>query len=786
MAIVWYRFRAEARRGWKAWLALGILVGLGAGAVLALVAGARRTDSAIERFDARANAWDVQVTSGIPGLFDFAELDLEQVARLPGVADAVPAFVMAVDGRTADGADVSSDNSVNFFVDPAGRIGADVDRVNMLEGRPPRPDDPTEVMVSFRTAENTGLDLGETISATFLSLEALTGTDPSAQPPTSEELRVVGIYATVRELARTSLEGIPTDVRLSPAVLERHRHSALIRNLNVLLTDGAEGVPAFLGRLEALAGGAPVFELSQPDFVRAGQDAVRPVSRGLLIGGLLLGIVVLVLGGQALSRQAGSEAGDDATLVALGFTAGRLVAVRALKAAVVGAAAALTAVAVAVLAAPLFPIGLAALVEPDPGIRVDGPVLALGGPVAALVFAGLGTTAGWWATRGALGVVQVPGRRPQVRLANALSGAGARPPVLAGVQAALGGGAGRAPWASTFTIAVGLLAAIGATAFGSSLEHLTASPALYGWNWDVRLGQAFSPAFGAEQVDALRQDPALAALAVGNEAEIELGSRRLTLLGVENVVGDIGPSLISGRAARDLGEVTVAPGVARLGERVTATFGDTRTELRVVGVAALPDAGAMVTLDTLRRLVPGVATQLALARVADRAELGPFIDRAYVVLGLGPGDHSRSELNEAVANFGRVERLPDILAVLMGLVAMGTLLHALLLSVGRRRRELAVLKVLGFTRGQVLTTVAAQASTLTALSLAIGLPLGIAAGRGLWLRFAEGLGVVPVAVVPVLSTGVVVLSALVIANVAATFPGWRAARSSAAEVLRSE
>ncbi len=78
------------------------------------------------------------MSSGIPGLFHFAELDLEQVERLPGVADAVPAFVMAVDGRTADGADVSSDNSVNFFLDPAGRIGADVDRVKMLEGRPSR------------------------------------------------------------------------------------------------------------------------------------------------------------------------------------------------------------------------------------------------------------------------------------------------------------------------------------------------------------------------------------------------------------------------------------------------------------------------------------------------------------------------------------------------------------------------------------------------------------------------------------------------------------------------
>lgn len=112
-----------------------------------------------------------------------------------------------------------------------------------------------------------------------------------------------------------------------------------------------------------------------------------------------------------------------------------------------------------------------------------------------------------------------------------------------------------------------------------------------------------------------------------------------------------------------------------IGERLTATSGDTRIELRVVGVAALPDVGA-------------------------------------------------------VANFGRVDRLPLVLAVLTGLVAMGTLLHALLLSVGRRRRELAVLKVLGFTRRQMLVTVATHASTLVAVSLVIGLPLGDARRTG--------------------------------------------------------
>ena len=41
-----YCVRADARRSWPSWLALGVLVGVAVGAVVAAAAGARRTDSA--------------------------------------------------------------------------------------------------------------------------------------------------------------------------------------------------------------------------------------------------------------------------------------------------------------------------------------------------------------------------------------------------------------------------------------------------------------------------------------------------------------------------------------------------------------------------------------------------------------------------------------------------------------------------------------------------------------------------------------------------------------------
>ena len=58
-----------------------------------------------------------------------------------------------------------------------------------------------------------------------------------------------------------------------------------------------------------------------------------------------------------------------------------------------------------------------------------------------------------------------------------------------------------------------------------------------------------------------------------------------------------------------------------------------------------------------------------------------------------------------LVNFGRVHSLPAIIAGLMAVVASAMLGHTLVTSVRRRRRDLAILKTLGFQRHQVTTTV---------------------------------------------------------------------------------
>src|SRR5207248_8888292 len=104
----------------------------------------------------------------------------------------------------------------------------------------------------------------------------------------------------------------------------------------------------------------------------------------------------------------------------------------------------------------------------------------------------------------------------------------------------------------------------------------------------------------------------------------------------------------------------------------------------------------------------------------------------------------------------------------------------------RRRRDLAVLKTLGFVPGQVRATVAWQSTTLGVVAVVLGIPLGIAAGRWAWLAFAHQLGIVPEAGVPLLALLAMVPATLVVANLVAVLPGRAAARAQPARVLRSE
>jgi ABC-type antimicrobial peptide transport system permease subunit len=139
-----------------------------------------------------------------------------------------------------------------------------------------------------------------------------------------------------------------------------------------------------------------------------------------------------------------------------------------------------------------------------------------------------------------------------------------------------------------------------------------------------------------------------------------------------------------------------------------------------------------------------------------------------------------------IVNYRSMGSTPAILAGALALGAVSALGLTLSASVSRRRRDLALLKALGFTRRQLAATVAWQASVSVGIGTVIGVPLGIALGRSLWVLFAEELYAVPQPTVSVPSVVIVAIAALLLANLVAAVPGWRAARTPTALVLRAE
>jgi predicted lysophospholipase L1 biosynthesis ABC-type transport system permease subunit len=235
----------------------------------------------------------------------------------------------------------------------------------------------------------------------------------------------------------------------------------------------------------------------------------------------------------------------------------------------------------------------------------------------------------------------------------------------------------------------------------------------------------------------------------------------------------------------------------RIGDTVVASTPTASQRLRVVGqviinnmgfatTAVAPGRGGIVHVDLWRRLgPPGVPVSpqsffVRLDPASDRRRAIERLQRDFPDTVLFPLKQPD------LTNLERVGYLPGLLAGLVALLALGTIAHALITAVRRRRRDLAILKTLGFARGQVSQTVAWQATVFAMVATLIGAPLGVAGGRWAWRLVAEQLGVAADPVVPSASVLAIAASTLLVANLVAAGPGWAASRIRPATVLRSE
>jgi hypothetical protein len=193
--------------------------------------------------------------------------------------------------------------------------------------------------------------------------------------------------------------------------------------------------------------------------------------------------------------------------------------------------------------------------------------------------------------------------------------------------------------------------------------------------------------------------------------------------------------------------------------------------------------GPSMVVVRLRAGVSPAAGRASLQRIADTASKVLQEDPAagsghFVVL---PVQHPAE-----IVNYRSSGATPAFLAAGLAAGAIVALGLTLVASVRRRRRDLALLKTLGFTQWQVAATVAWQASVAAVIGVVVGVPVGIALGRWLWILFARQIYAVPQPTVPVVSVVLVAVGAVVLANVVAALPGRVAARTPTATVLRDE
>ena len=185
------------------------------------------------------------------------------------------------------------------------------------------------------------------------------------------------------------------------------------------------------------------------------------------------------------------------------------------------------------------------------------------------------------------------------------------------------------------------------------------------------------------------------------------------------------------------------------------------------------------------RLHDGVSAAIGLA---DMNRIATLSDKVFAADPNASGDSVEVlgvQHPAEIVNYQSTGATPVILAAGLALGAIVALALTLIASVRRRRRDLALLKTLGFTTRQLAATVAWQASIIAVIATIIGVPAGIAAGRQLWILFARNINAVPQPTVPA-SLILVAAGVLILANLVAAIPARIAARTPAALVLRTE
>ncbi len=829
LRVAWYRSRTTFARRWTGYLSIVLLVGLVGGLAMGAVAAGRRTQASFSAFARATKASDLATVVSIynpPIGLDagYYPALVRRIAQLPGVTQAesevgLTLLPLGANGIPLPGSEPVTYGSVDGF-------GFDQDRLVVTHGRSADPDNADQFIMDSVTASSWGLHLGETVTfGAYTDPQSLTTgyQNDQLRPAFRLTAKLVGVGTTgwagvVEDQQDASNSAV---VLFTPALTRRLLNCCASLTIVGLTLDGGTrseaAVEAELARV--LPQGVPSGAGTTLSVVSArAERTIRPESLALGVFGAIAALAAFIVAGQVIGRRLRFEAKDLAVMRALGADPAMTVLDGLLG--VLGAvvAGSVMAGAVAVALSPLAPIGPLRPYLPI-GLNFDWTVLGAG---MAVLVVGLGAVAVVVAYEGA---PQRAAVRPallgdrQSRTARAATTVGLPVAAVTGIRFALDPGAGRSvPVRSAIVGAVLALMVVTTTfTFGASLNSLVSHPALYGWNWGYELsGQGGDLPSQIEPF--LDQDHLVAEWSGVYFGELSIDGELAPVMGgTPGAV--VAPPVLSGHGldAPDqvvLGAATLAELHKQVGSTVEVRAAPKAipTLLRIVGTATMPaiggigggggthlemGSGALVPYQLIPAGErnpfdqPQPGPNAILIRVTSGTTSGALtrsVDAIIVKLGGQPGNGPvlGPQRPAEIINYRNLGSTPAILGAALAASATAALGLTLLASVRRRRRDLALLKSLGFTRSQLAATVAWQSTVAVVLGVVAGVPLGIAVGRYLWDLFAREINAVPAPTVPVMSVVLIAVGALVLANLVAAVPARVAARAPTALLLRAE
>jgi putative ABC transport system permease protein len=756
MSAYWRVARADllARRGQTALTALAIFAAATALVVtLALRAG---IDDPFADAQRATRGADVGIARGA--------LTEAQIAKLTNRPD-----VIASDTRPAAFATTQlARGPVELRVEGLPAPDAQVDVPHVTDGR--RPSAPDEVLLERSFARETGLHPGDTIR-----LDARAG-------GRDQRLTVAGLAVTTEQAS------FP---RWDPALAWAPDATVAAlgtgTRLAVRLRD-PEAAQAYIADAQNELRGVGITDWHDVRDTITDQTNTNTIIIG--VNTLLALIAACFTVATVISGRVLAQRREIGLLKAIGVTPRGVVATLVGEYLLVALAAGLLGLLAGAAIAPLLLKPMASLLAtPTPSAFAPAPLIA--SLVLVLIAVAVCTAipairAGRLNTVEALAIGRASTRGKASRAARAAAALKLPAPVRLGVKDAFAGHA-RAIL-SVAALGMMVITLVAALSMEATYDKVIGDPALRAKPWDILVepGELTT----AQALAAVRREPAAHATTLAGLTATGPDGHEVHVRALGDGFQAFRYAVPDGRMFDRPGEAIVGRGLLdaqhlKVGDMLALRIGGAPVRVRIVGRHVEPDDDGVVAIMSASSLPQAARRQLAGTEVI--AQFKPGTDGRAVQRRLQAA-HLNGELVSDEVRQERADVRPIVYGSSLLLVAVGlvNLLTTLLLVTRERSRDYGIFKAVGLTPKGVLAVVNAGGAVLGLIAIVVGIPAGILIFRALMAAMSPSEGTDIVGTPGIFALALIVPVVLAVTALASSLPARRAARTSAAIVLRAE